>query len=256
MEIADKLFPFNCAEPWDNCGIQLGDPCREIRSIAFSLDATPSTIKFASDMDCELLITHHPIIMDPIRQITTATLTGLTLMAAARRRVDVLSLHTNLDSAPGGLNDYLAETLGLEDVIIPLPAACARVGLLPGLSDLHSFAQTVARSFDLPAARVVSEGNREIRKVFCVSGSGMGYLKEAVSHRADVIVTGDVRYHAAREALEIGMPVIDAGHFGLEKPAVGLLSEAFGREFSEMDLEVTCHQCRLEKEPFLQIYKS
>lgn len=256
MEIADRLFPFNCAEPWDNCGLQLGDPCREIRSIAFSLDATPRTIRFASEMDCELLITHHPVIMDPLRQITPATMTGLTLIAAARAGVDVLSLHTNLDAARGGLNDYLAQTLGLKDVIIPLPAACARLGTLPRPGDLHSLAQIVARSLDIPAVRLVCEENREIQRVFCVSGSGMGFLKDALHHRADVMVTGDVRYHAAREALEMGMPVIDAGHFGLEKVAAGLMSEAFRKEFSEINVDVTCHQCRMETEPFLQIYKS
>jgi putative NIF3 family GTP cyclohydrolase 1 type 2 len=81
----------------------------------------------------------------------------------------------------------------------------------------------------------------------------MSYLGEALRQNVDVMVTGDVRYHAAREALEMGMPVIDAGHYGLEKGAVDLLSTAFGAEFFRLGLAITCINCRLEKEPFIEI---
>ena len=75
--------------------------------------------------------------------------------------------------------------------------------------------------------RVISEKDGDVRTLFLAAGSGMSYLEEALRQHADVMVTGDVRYHAAREALEMGMPVIDAGHYGLEKGAVELLSTAF-----------------------------
>ncbi len=102
--------------------------------------------------------------------------------------------------------------------------------------------------------RVISQTDNLVRKVFCASGSGMSYLPEALKHEADVMVTGDVRYHAAREALELGMPVIDAGHYGHEKMAVGLLLNAFREEFLRMNIHMELFACDTESEPFVEIY--
>lgn len=254
VDIADQLFPFDSAEPWDNCGIQIGDPHRTVSSVAFSLDATPQTVAFASQHACQLLITHHPVLMEPLRRIVADNLSGSTLLAAARLGVDILSLHTNLDAGQGGLNDRLAEKLGLEDTSIPLPATCARLGRLASPMSLHQFAGKVMSDLEISRPRIVSpDHERTVRTVFCVSGSGMGYLRHAVTYKADVMLTGDVKYHAAREALEMGMPVIDAGHFGLEKIGISLMAECFGREFEQQGVGIACHQCNLEKEPFMDI---
>jgi len=254
VEIADRLFPFQEAEPWDNVGIQIGDPRRRISGIAFGLDATPETVHFAASRSCQLLITHHPVILDPIRTIQPNNLTGRTLLSAARSGVDILSLHTNLDAAPGGLNDFLASKLGLAEITVPVPARCARLGLLPEEKRLYDFAGLVAQQLGIAHTRIVANGNTFVRRVFLVSGSGMGYLQEALHCRADVLLTGDVRHHAAREALELGMPVIDAGHYGLEKFAAEVLAAAFHVQFQTLELEVECVVCDVEQEPFLPIY--
>jgi GTP cyclohydrolase I len=255
VEIADRLFPFVSAETWDNCGIQIGDPHRTIRSVAFSLDATPQTVTFAADRSCDLLVTHHPVLLEPLRRIVPDNLSGRTLLCAARRGVDILSLHTNLDAADGGLNDELAALIGLEDVTTPLPARCARLGSLGATMTLQGLAGKILADLGIESVRVISETDPQVRRVFCATGSGMGYLKEALDHQADVLVTGDVRYHAAREAAELGMPVIDAGHWGLEKIAIPLLTRRFQGEFRVMGLDVACIGCNLEGEPFTNIYK-
>lgn len=253
LKIADQLFPFSEAEPWDNCGIQIGDPGDHVESIAFSLDATPETVTFAADNSCGLLITHHPALLDPIQKITPDTLAGKALLNAARRRVDILSMHTNLDSARGGLNDRLAEIIGLQDIIVPAPAMAARFGRLASATKISTVAERLALDMDLEGIRVIATEDAAVENVFCVTGSGMGYLKEALAYGADLIITGDVRYHSAREALEMGISVIDAGHYGLEKMAVSLLSSAFERQFTKLGLQVACLPCHLERDPF-QIY--
>ena len=144
VEIANRLFPFDIAEPWDNCGIQIGDPHRRVKSIAFSLDATPQTVKFAAASSCELLITHHPVLLEPLRNIVADTLFGKTLLDAARTGVDILSLHTNLDAAAGGLNDQLADKLGLESVTTSMSPRCARVGRLPVATTVFGLARKIA----------------------------------------------------------------------------------------------------------------
>jgi GTP cyclohydrolase I len=254
LRIADELFPFEAAESWDNCGIQIGDPTRSIHSIAFSLDPTPETITFAADHSCDLLITHHPVLLEPVRSIVSDTLPGKTLLCAGRLGVDVVSLHTNLDAAAGGLNDELATILGLDDVVIPLPATCARMGHLPNALSVMHLASKVSKDLNIPSIRVATLPNREVKRVFCVSGSGMGYLKDAVTYGADVMITGDVRYHQARDAAALGMAVIDAGHYGLEKIAVPLLARSFGDRFRRLGLEIPCVCCELEQDPFLDIY--
>lgn len=253
VEIANRLFPFDIAEPWDNCGIQIGDPTRRVNSIAFSLDATPQTVKFAAASSCELLVTHHPVLLEPFRNIVADSLFGRTLLDAARMGVDILSLHTNLDAAAGGLNDQLTDKLGLENVTTSVSAQCARVGRLPVATTVFGLARKIAKDLEISHVRVISEKDSEVRTLFLAAGSGMSYLGEALRQHADVMVTGDVRYHAAREALEMGMPVIDAGHYGLEKGAVELLSAAFEAEFARLGLAITCINCRLEKEPFIEI---
>jgi dinuclear metal center YbgI/SA1388 family protein len=250
VEIADRLFPFEVAEPWDNCGIQIGDPERVVSSIAFSLDPTPQTVRFAAELSCELLITHHPVIVEPLRAISAQELVGRTLVEAARSRVDILALHTNFDAADGGLNDNLASALGLKEVFTPWPARCARMGKLPAAMWLFALAEKIAHDLEITSLRVVAQADHMVEQVFCASGSGMAYFSAALHRGADVIVTGDVRYHAAREAIEMGLPVIDAGHFGLEKVAVGLLMSCFQQEFARMGLEIPCHPCDLETEPF------
>jgi len=254
LEIADRLFPLQEAEPWDNAGIQIGDPQRLISGITFSLDATPESVCFAAERSCQLLITHHPVIIDPLRTIQPDNLAGKTLLSAARSGVDILSLHTNLDAASGGLNDYLARKLGLTEIIIPLPARCARLGRLPQPMTVTDLTAMVARKLEVTHLRVIAQGNAALERVFLASGSGMSYLPEAVRQGADAMITGDVRYHAAREAMELGMPLIDAGHYGLEKFAVQVLMEAFTAEFSRLALDVDCLACNVEGDPFLNIY--
>jgi len=253
VEIANSLFPFDAAEPWDNCGIQIGDPHRRVSAIAFSLDPTPQTVRFAAASSCQLLVTHHPVLLEPCRNIITDSFFGRTLMDAARLGVDILSLHTNLDAADGGLNDQLAHKLGLEVVTTSMSARCARVGRLPVATTVHGLARKIAEDLEISHMRIISEKDTEVRTLFFAAGSGMSYLGEALRQNVDVMVTGDVRYHAAREALEMGLPVIDAGHYGLEKGAVDLLRTAFDAEFSRRGLVIACTNCELEKEPFIEI---
>ncbi len=168
--------------------------------------------------------------------------------------VDILSLHTNLDAAPGGLNDRLASILNLQEIFIPLPARCARMGRLANPMGIKELGEKISQDLGISHVRIVSTVECEVQSVFCASGSGMGYLADALNYKADVMVTGDVRYHAALEALELGMPVIDAGHYGLEKEAVSMLLECFQKEFEREHLEISCIACNVEQDPFLEIF--
>lgn len=254
LEIANTKFPFDCSEPWDNSGIQVGNLERDIKNIAFSLDANPATIRFAKENSCELIITHHPILLNPVKKILVSDLIGQTLFFAIASNVDVVSLHTNLDAAPGGLNDYLADLLGLLDVVTPEDASCARLGTIARPMTLVSFTDLVKQRFLLESAAMICDGNEAqetVSRVFLASGSGAAYLPWAIGANADVMVTGDVKYHAAVDARRSGLPIIDAGHFGMEKHAIKLMADTFKREFDGMGVEIVCHECPFEMDPLV-----
>ncbi|MEW6350350.1 MAG: Nif3-like dinuclear metal center hexameric protein [Thermodesulfobacteriota bacterium] len=252
IEMADELFPFSLAEPWDNSGLQIGDPDKLVQRLAVSLDPTPHTLAFAQTMQCQLLITHHPVLIQPVSRIVKGDYVGRIVMAAATSGVDVLALHTNLDAAPGGLNDALAHMLGLEEVVTPESAPCARLGHLPEPLPIEALAEKVRDDLHVDRVTIVHSSDRShtVQSVFCVSGSGMSYLREALNMRADVIVTGDVRYHSAVEARDMGIAVIDAGHYGLEQHAVELLCSTFKRTFAQRGWTLDVFPCNSETSPF------
>lgn len=252
VKIANTLYPFELAEPWDNVGIQIGDPDRLVERIAFSLDPSVDTLDFASQNLCSLLVTHHPVLLHPITNLVTTQYQARIFVLAARLGIDILSLHTNFDAAPGGLNDHLARLLELRDVRVPDHAGCARLGLLPDPVKLEDFAERLSGIFHMNAVRLIGSANKPVERVFCVSGSGMSYLPQAVSCGAHVMVTGDVRYHAALEALSTEMPVIDCGHFHLEKMAPRVMAAAFSEKLGELQVGVDCIPYNGEKDPFFQ----
>jgi GTP cyclohydrolase I len=253
QQLADRMFPFEYVESWDNSGIQVGDPSRSINAIAFSLNASIDAVGFAVENCCDLLVSHHPLLMKPIKKVLASDITGRTIFAAVRSGVDILSLHTNLDAAEGGLNDYLANALDLLDIRMPNNARCSRLGRLAEPETLSDLAHKLCRIFNLDSVRVVGRVDRSVASVFLVSGSGMGYLEDAISAKADVLITGDVRYHGALDSGESNICVIDAGHFGLEKFAIKLIQEKFEAEFSRLGWKIRLCPFEGEKDPFTYI---
>jgi dinuclear metal center YbgI/SA1388 family protein len=254
LKLADSMFPFSYSEPWDNSGVQIGDLSRPITSIVLSLNASIQAVRFAAENKSELLISHHPLLMKPINKILLSDIRGNIILCAARLGVDILSMHTNLDAAEGGLNDFLVELLGLYEAEIPEKAPCARLARLREGETISIFSQRICQKLGLNSVRSVGPPDRIVNSVFLVSGSGMGYLQQAIASKADVIVTGDVRYHGALDSEEYGIAVIDAGHFGLEKFAVDLMSDKFEEEFLKLEWKVRLTPFKGEKDPFNDIH--
>ncbi|MGC8603666.1 MAG: Nif3-like dinuclear metal center hexameric protein [Desulfomonilaceae bacterium] len=250
QELADRLFPFNYSESWDNSGIQIGDFSKTITAITFSLNASVEAISFAAENQCELLITHHPVLLNPVKKILASEPTGKVFLEAAKANVDVMSLHTNFDAAKGGLNDFLSGALSLSDVQIPVNAPCARLGMLPEPQKVSALAKLLCQKLNLDSVRIVGSPQQIVKSIFLVSGSGMGYLDEAILASADIMITGDIRYHGAIDSQFYQIPLIDAGHFGLEKFAIKLMRDTFETEFSKLNWNIKLHMFKGEEDPF------
>jgi dinuclear metal center YbgI/SA1388 family protein len=360
LGIINKIAPFRYAEEWDNVGLQVGDPAAPAERIMVALDPGRDALDAAVADSCHLLLTHHPLIFTPLKKIAATDPTGNLVALAIRHGLTVASLHTNFDIAAGGVNDLLAQRLGIAScqplkttgaeelvklsVFVPqgheeqvlealfrfsgvignyrdcsfrtggtgtfTPQAGARpfigevgkreevgetrvevlvrgtdtaaavkallkahpyeepafdlypllnkgeerglgrIGELAAATTLGEFAAFVKERLGLQGVRYVGDAGRRVRKVALCGGSGVSLLRTAQYQGADVLVTGDVKYHEAREAEVLGLALVDAGHFATERVMVQGLAARLEKELAEGGFTATVTAFNGEREPF------
>lgn len=212
-----ELAPPELAEQWDNVGLLL-DSGEPFDRVLIALDATGQALAEARELGCGAVVTHHPLIFHPARQI----LAGEPLQIAARCGISVISAHTNYDAAVGGVNDQLAALLGLGE---PQPVfGMGRLGDLPQPQTLEQFAKRVKTALSLPTLFAV-RGSGAVRRVAVVGGSGGSFVQQAWEAGADTLLTGEAQHHELLLAGQLGLNFVVAGHFATENPAMqGLCS--------------------------------
>ena len=235
----DEVFPFSLALSWDNSGLQAGDPEKEIGTVAVALDPALGVVEAAWKQGVDCVVTHHPLLFKPLSCIDFSTPAGRTVLTLVQNSISLVSLHTNLDVAPGGLADHVAGLMGMsseEPLLIEEGRALGRVGTIPSPLDFAGFLDTVKDALKITCLRVVNppsiDGSRVWRVALC-PGSGGDLVHQAASVGAQVYVTGDLKYHQAMEAVDLGLTVVDAGHYGTEMPAVDLLVGTLKRVMGE-----------------------
>lgn len=224
------MAPLAIQEEWDRSGLMLGSLDDETTGILVTLDLTRETLTAAIDVGANLIVTHHPVIFEPIASIDRTTAKGDLIARALIAGITVLSWHTNYDKAEGGVNDVLAEKLGLTD-IQALGEEIGRVGTVPETT-AEGFADTVRRALALPHTTLYGDPETPVHRVALVGGSGMDYISSARESGADLFLTGDIRYHNAQDALDLGLVLIDATHDGTENPAMERLAEKLRKTFA------------------------
>ena len=220
LTVLDGIAPFGAAEPWDNTGLMVGDTLREIRSVLVALDPSTEVIQEAEKLGADLIITHHPLIFTPLKRLDFQESVSRRITRLIQASMALVSMHTNLDAAQGGVADVLADRLRLKEV---QPLKALRIGKTGQPCDLRSW----AAGLPFETVRIVN-GGRPVENVCACPGSGMDYLGEAIGRGCDTLVTGDVRYHAALDAKEAGVNVVDLGHFATEEIIVASLAERLG----------------------------
>ncbi len=351
LQELDKLAPKHLAESWDNIGLLLGDPVQKIQKIMIALDVDQSLVNEAIAANVDLIIAHHPLIFKGLTSIRTDSPQGRVLAGLIKAGIAVCAAHTNLDSAPGGVNDVLAQKLALTGIrpltkvyqeqlhklvvfvpathldqvrkaiteagaghignyshctfqtqgtgtFLPLtdaqpfigqqgtlelvdecrletvfPAAVrsqiitamlaahpyeevaydeylllnkgksyglGRVGCLVTPMGIEPFIEHVKTALHVDAVKVAgSAAGQMIGTVAVCGGSGASLMQEAIAAGADILVTGDVKYHEAQQAAAEGLTIIDAGHFATEQPVVGFVADYLKRRAKENLWNVT-----------------
>ena len=217
-EIIEMRYPRTYACSWDNSGLQVGDRCQEVERVYVALDPTEKTIKAAREAGAQLLLTHHPLLFDSIRQVTTDTVSGRRVMALLAAGMSCYSMHTNYDVL--GLADLAADRLGLTErrVLEEVYAGegIGRVGLLPKTMSVEECARLVRERFDLPNVKVFGDTKAQVRCAALSPGAGKSMAGAARASRAEVLITGDIDHHTGIDLWDAGIAVIDAGHYGIE----------------------------------------
>ena len=243
----ESIAPPYMAESWDNVGLLCGRKGKEVRKILVALDPFRNVIEEAMEIGADLIVTHHPLIFgDPLKAVNEDTETGRCLLTLIEQGIAAINAHTNLDLAPGGINDVLAEKLGLQDVEVISPEGTDENGLPYGLlhagtveeQPLEQFLATVKTELGCEGLRYVNCG-KPVRRVCVGGGSCGGAYAEAAAHGCDTLVTADVKYNQFRSAFETGIHLIDAGHFHTENPTMPRLAEKLQAAFPEIQVEIS-----------------
>ncbi len=349
ITIMEYFFPSYLAESWDNVGLQVGSVDKVVEKVVISLDLDEKILEYALKQEADMIISHHPLLFKPLKNIIYESTQGRLVRDIIRADIAVYCAHTNLDAADKGLNQLLAELLGLQYIepldtykkedlyklVVFVPAthvnelrnalneagagctgkysdcsfrvrgignfrpgentdpyigtrgileevdeyrletvlyrgdlseilkviqevhpyeeiaydiyplinegkvfSMGRKGILERKMSLEEYTVEVKKHLGLDTIRVVGDLEAEVKKVAVVSGAGASFINQVINQEIDLLVTGDLKYHEAREAEAVGLAVIDAGHQGTEEIVVSYLCKLLARECKARGLQI------------------
>lgn len=202
---------------WDNDGIMCQDDLnREVKKVLIALDVTMETVNYACDNGFDTIISHHPLVFRAQKSLTPDSYTQNKLIKLIKSGVGVMSFHTRLDATQGGVNDVLSSFLKLKSVEVDSIDPIGRIGYLNECTTLCEFSKDVKEALSSPF--VLYSGDRPVKKVYVVGGDGKDLIENAILNGCDTIVTGRASYNTAIDAKDLGINIIEAGHFFTENP--------------------------------------
>ncbi len=228
----EDFAPLALKEDWDNPGLQVGDPDMEVTGVLLCLDVTEEILQEARKRDCNMIVSHHPLIFGGLKRLTGATPTERIAAGALRDNIAIYSAHTNLDSAFEGVSYEMAHMLGLKDCR-PLEKSSVGdgtqgLGIVGNVSPTPKleFLRKVKDTFEVKDLRYSAQTpGIVVRKVALCGGSGGSLIKNAIRSGADVYICGDLKYH---DFTSYGSDILlaDIGHFESELCSRKILSRA------------------------------
>lgn len=261
INIINSIAPFSYAEGWDNVGLMVGNPDAEISGIISGLDPTMALLTEAQEVGADLIITHHPSIFHPLKNIQTNQPDGAFISAAIRKDIAVVACHTNLDIVEGGVNTALANKIGLIDTValVPTkhPAPAVGLGLTGKLAKPQngtSFCTDLCRKLSLSAINISGKMPDTIENIAICGGSGSEFAPLAQESGAQVYITGEVKHSTARWAEDAGFCIIDAGHFGTENVVIPELVKVLIDKMSQKGINIPIKASTKQQSPTTLFY--
>ena len=230
-DFINERAPFDTQLAFDNSGLLVGAPDREVTGVHFALDVTNRVIDEAVANGANLIVTHHPMMFSPVKRLVETEHEARLLCRLIREGISLISAHTNLDQAPGGCNDVLAQTIGLTDIE---GEGFVRVGALPHPMTAVELAAHIGEKLG-DVVRVMGDPTAVITRVGMCSGSGADEWPAAAAMGAQAFLTGEVKHHIALEAADAGVVMLEAGHHATEEPGIFALAKSL--QMSELGVQ-------------------
>ena len=220
----NEQIPASLSCEWDNDGLMCcPDSAREVRRALVCLDVTQKTIDAAIEGKYDVIVSHHPFIFKGLKSLDESDLIPKRAMCLIREGISVMSFHTRLDATGGGVNDSLCALLEIKNAE-PFGEGIGRIGDLDERVDLLSFAKKVRDTLSAPTVSV-ADAKREVSRVAVLGGSGKDEIFSALAAGADTFVSGELGHHALTDAADLGINLIEAGHFYTEDHVCSVLCE-------------------------------
>lgn len=230
---------------FDNPGFLAGNGEREVQKVLTALDITDEVIEEAKQLGAQLIVSHHPMFFE-LHNVSTNDFVGRKLVALMEARISAICLHTNLDAVAGGVNDALmaaleAETAGILDLMGTAqdgaPYGGGRFGYVPEMP-MRDFLALCKENLHANGLRYVDVG-RPVHRIAVCGGAGGSLLMKAVEMGCDTFVTGDVKHNVFIDAKELGINIIDAGHFPTENVVIPYLAGALMDAFPGIAVQIS-----------------
>ncbi len=230
IDFTESFAPISSAADFDNSGLLVGSDEQEVTKALITLDITPEAVKEASALGAQLIISHHPVIFNPLKKLSTDSVPYL----LAQSGITALCLHTNLDIAEDdGVNVCLAKALGLSDIkMFPEEFVC--LGVLSEALSTEDFVKLVKSSLHADCV-CYTKGDKLIKTVGMCSGAGGDMYHDAIRLGADAFLTGEAKHHEYLEATASGIPLVVAGHFFTEDIAMLPLKNKLSKQFPQVE---------------------
>lgn len=238
----ERDFPPEYALEWDNVGLLAGRSRKEVKSIYIALDATDEVIDQAVKYQCDLLITHHPLIFSPLKRVTDEAFISRRLVRMIQNDLSYYAMHTNYDVLRMG--ELAGQKLGFQKSAVLDVTVCEGgqergIGVVTDLSEpvtLGEYCRRVKRSFGLETVSVFGDAGKAVKRIAVSPGSGKHMIEAALSAKADVLVTGDIGHHEGIDAEAQNVAIIDAGHYGVEYIFIEDIKMYLENKFPDMQL--------------------
>ena len=241
----ERFAPTETAMDFDNCGLLVGDARLCVSRVLLALDITTEVVVEAAMTDCELIISHHPVIFRPLKRMSSQSVPYL----LAKHGIAAVCMHTNLDLGEDfGVNICLGKAAGLDEVHRAPVGDALIYGTLAAPVSSKVLAQRVKEALDCEGLRY-TEGNGTVSTVAVSSGAGGSDIFAAAEIGADALITGEIKHHEINAANEMGIAVIDAGHFKSEDIVIIPLTERLKSRFP--DIEFTKSKAYSDKMHYL-----
>ena len=244
FEYLKRLYPPELAMDWDNSGFLLGRSDKEIKNVLVVLDITNEVLEYTQAKDIDLIVSHHPIIFSALKRVTDETLLGNYILNILKNDISVIAMHTNFDIAKGGMADIAEQKLSLSntkplEVTVTQDGKDFGIGKIGDLKKALSFDELLSLikdTFNLKNLTVFGRENIKgnIKRIAISPGSGRGMYKYAHGE-TDVLITGDITHHEGLDAINEGICIIDATHYGLEHVFTEKIAKDL-KKYSELNI--------------------